>query len=105
MISGGRYAFDVLKCRYGNDFSRFGGQAPKILYSGYGQDGKDIARGLEQRTFENLGRLEGTANKQNPVGENNARRKDYLKAADAHLKKSSSKSTGKNKGSGALKGC
>ena len=76
---------DVLNYRYGGNFERFGGQAPRILYDGYGQAGKDTARGLEQRYFEQLGRLEGTANKQNPVGEGNARRTEYLAAADEHL--------------------
>lgn len=64
---------------------------PVILYDGYGQKGKDIARGLEQRRFEQLGGLEGTANKQNPVGQGNARRTEYLNAADEHL---NSKQTG-----------
>jgi hypothetical protein len=73
---------DVIKYRYGNDFSRFGGTAPDPLFSGYGQAGKDTARGLEQRTFEHLGGLQDTANKQNQVGEGNTRRSIYLKAAD-----------------------
>nr|WP_258878925.1 RHS repeat-associated core domain-containing protein [Paraburkholderia sp. BL6669N2] len=90
-MQGNQTAQDVLRYRYGNDFSRFGGQAPDILYEGYGQAGKDIARGLEQRTFENLGGLEGAANKQNPVGAGNARRTEYLSAADEHLNKTSGK--------------
>jgi hypothetical protein len=77
---------NVLKYRYENDFSRFE-TTPDIIYDGYGQTGKDTARGLEQRTFEKLGGLEGTANAQNPVGEGNVRRKEYLKAADEHLSK------------------
>ncbi len=83
-MQGNQTAADVLNYRYGGDFSRFGGNAPDILYSGYGQGGKDVARGLEQRTFENLGGLKGTANRQNPVGEGNARRDIYLDAADKH---------------------
>ncbi len=76
---------DVIKYRYGNNFERFGGTAPDAIYSGYGQEGKDVARGLEQRTFEARGGLKGTANAQNPVGEGNLRRAEYLKAADEHL--------------------
>ncbi|ORF13240.1 hypothetical protein BGI00_04100 [Snodgrassella alvi] len=74
----------VLKYRYGNDFSRFDG-IPTIIYDGYGQSGKNTARGLEQRYYEKYERLGGTANKQNPVGKNNANRKTYLDAADKHL--------------------
>ncbi|MDM9220573.1 RHS repeat-associated core domain-containing protein, partial [Proteus mirabilis] len=94
-MQGNQTAQDVLKYRYANDFSRFGGTPPVILYDGYGQKGKDIARGLEQRRFEQLGGLEGTANKQNPVGQGNARRTEYLNAADEHL---NSKQTGTQKG-------
>jgi RHS repeat-associated protein len=84
-MQGKQTAQDVLKYRYRNDFSRFGGQMPEVLYDGYGQSGKDIARGLEQRIFENLGELDGTANRQNPVGQGNARRTEYLNAADEYL--------------------
>ena len=83
-MQGKQKAEDVLKYRYGNDFSRFNGM-PKVIYDGYGQSGKNTARGLEQRTYEKHERLGGTANKQNPVGENNANRKTYLDAADKHL--------------------
>ncbi|ETS29880.1 hypothetical protein PTE_04309 [Photorhabdus khanii NC19] len=86
---GQQAAQEVLKYRYGNDFGRFGDTPPDVLYDGYGQSGKDTARGLEQRRFEQLDGLEGTANKQNPVGQKNARRKEYLKAADNHLNKTS----------------
>jgi RHS repeat-associated protein len=96
-MQGKQTSQDVLKYRYGNDYGRFGGQMPEVLYDGYGQSGKDIARGLEQRTFENLGGLDGTANKQNPVGQGNARRTEYLNAVDEHL---SSKNGGGNKGGG-----
>ncbi len=44
-------------------------------------------RGLEQRQFEKLGGLEGTSNKQNPVGPNNPRREEYLAKADEHINK------------------
>ncbi|WDG76999.1 DUF6531 domain-containing protein [Pseudomonas chlororaphis] len=86
-MQGKQSPADVLKYRYGSNFERFGGQAPDIIYDGYGQQGKDTARGLEQRTFEKFGGLSGTANKQNPVGENNGRRTEYLEAADSHLSK------------------
>ncbi|TFU50993.1 MULTISPECIES: RHS repeat-associated core domain-containing protein [unclassified Pasteurella] len=76
----------VLNYRYNSNFERFGGEPPRILYRGYGQEGKDIARGLEQRYFEQAGGLNQTANKQNPVGINNKRRDIYLDAADKHLK-------------------
>ena len=58
-MPGKQIGEDVLSYRYGGDFSRFGGQAPDVLYEGYGQSGKNVARGLEQRTFERLGGLEG----------------------------------------------
>jgi RHS repeat-associated protein len=74
---------DVLKYRYSSDFGRFQEQ-PKVLFEGFGKDAKSTARGLEQRTFEDLGGLAKTANKQSPVGPNNLKRADYLKAADEH---------------------
>jgi RHS repeat-associated protein len=79
---------DVLNYRYSNDFSGFdGGEQPQVVYEGYGD--KATARGLEQRLFEQYGGLDKTANAQNPVGMRNARRDEYLKAADAELKKRS----------------
>ncbi|WP_230320773.1 hypothetical protein [Erwinia sorbitola] len=36
-------AQDVLNYRYGGNFDRFGGQAPRVLYDGYGKPGKDVA--------------------------------------------------------------
>ncbi|MFU0889384.1 RHS repeat-associated core domain-containing protein, partial [Kluyvera sichuanensis] len=97
-MQGHQTAQDVLNYRYGGNFERFGGQAPQVIYDGYGQSGKDIARGLEQRRFEQLGGLDGgTANKQNPVGQGNARRTEYLNAADEHL---NSKNKGGKKGGG-----
>ena len=71
---------DVLKRRYSNNFKRFT-TVPKIVYEG---ENRDLARGLEQRIFEDYGGLDGTANRQNPVGARNAKRDDYLKAADDH---------------------
>ena len=64
-------------------------RAQDALFQGYGQAGKDVARGLEQRTFEDFGGLKGTANLQNPVGEGNTRRNIYLDAADKHRASSS----------------
>lgn len=84
-MQGHQKVIDVLNYRYGGNFDRFGGTLPDILFEGYGQLGKDIARGLEQRTSENLGGLNDTANKQNPVGLGNSRRKEYLNAADEYL--------------------
>ena len=86
-MQGNKTGTEVLKYRYASDCSRFAGGAPEVLYTGHDQAGKDTARGLEQRRFEQLGRLEGTANKQNPVGAGNARNKEYIAAADSHLEK------------------
>ena len=86
-MQGNKTGAEVLKYRYGGDYSRFAGGAPEVLYTGHGQPGKDTARGLEQRRFEQLGRLEGTANKQTPVGAGNARNKEYMSAADSYLEK------------------
>ncbi|WLI18563.1 RHS repeat-associated core domain-containing protein [Pseudomonas wuhanensis] len=86
-MQGKQVGSDVLNYRYGSSFDRFGGQAPQVLHTAYGQDGKDVTRGLEQRVYEGLGGKDGTANAQNPVGQGNARRKEYLAAADKHLAK------------------
>lgn len=80
----GHSAQDVLNYRYNNNFDIFDVK-PEPFYRGEGVDGKATARGLEQRTFEARGGLDGTSNKQNPVGQNNARRQEYLDAADKHL--------------------
>jgi RHS repeat-associated protein len=90
-MQGSQAEIDVLKYRYSGDYGRFGGNAPEILYRGFGQEGKDTARGLEQRHFEAFGGLEGTANTQNPVGIKNARRDEYLAAADNHIASTSCK--------------
>nr|WP_240478701.1 RHS repeat-associated core domain-containing protein [Dickeya fangzhongdai] len=82
----GHSAQDVLNYRYGNNFDAFDVK-PEPFYRGDGLEGKYTARGLEQRTFEDLGGLEGTSNKQNPIGQNNPRRDDYLAAADNHRTK------------------
>ena len=85
-MPGSGHSFrEVLNYRYGGDFSRFsGGQPPSEIYVG---PDKETARGLEQRVFEDYGGLDGTANRQNPVGPNNSRRDEYLAAADKHRNK------------------
>jgi hypothetical protein len=57
---------------------------PEPFFVGDGQAGKDIARGLEQRVFEDKDGLKGTSNRQNPVGVENPNRDRYLAAADKH---------------------
>ncbi|CAN7709447.1 DUF6531 domain-containing protein [Variovorax sp. LjRoot290] len=89
----GHSAEDVLKYRY-PDTDHFD-VPPKPFYVGDGLEGKQTARGLEQRVFEDRGgcvpcppgKTNKTSNKQNPVGENNANRDDYLAAADKHRAK------------------
>ena len=81
----GHSADDVLKYRYPNTY-KFD-VAPTPIYVGDGQIGKNTARGLEQRVFEEKGGLQGTSNKRNPVGVGNPNRDDYLSAADEHRKK------------------
>lgn len=78
----GHSADDVLKYRYPNT-DHFD-VPPKPFYVGEGLEGKQTARGLEQRVFEDRGGLKGTSNLQNPVGENNDNRDKYLAAADKH---------------------
>ena len=82
---------EIVTRRYGGNFEVFGGQAPKVMYIGEGKEGKWIARGLEQRYYEldvqkAGGDVSKVANRQNPVGTNNANRTNYLNAADAYLK-------------------
>jgi len=84
--SGKGTARDVLNRRYSSDFSRFT-STPKIVYSGEGNDSKNIARGLEQRLVEAAGGLAKTANVNNPVGPRNPKgKKEYLPAVDNFLK-------------------
>jgi RHS repeat-associated protein len=78
----GHSAEDVLKYRYPNVGSF--DIAPQPFYVGDGLEGKRIARGMEQRVFEDRGGLLGTSNRQNPVGISNPNRIAYLEAADAH---------------------
>ncbi|MBJ7223498.1 MULTISPECIES: RHS repeat-associated core domain-containing protein [unclassified Brenneria] len=96
----GHSADDVLKYRYPNT-SQFD-VAPQAVFIGNGQEGKNIARGLEQRIFEERGGLAGTSNKQNPVGIGNKNRATYLSAADAHISKNAA--TGRPVTTGAT-GC
>lgn len=79
----GHSAESVLSYRYPNS-SHFD-VAPRPVYVGNGLEGKATARGLEQRLFERHGGLEGTSNRQNPVGSLNPNRDRYLAAADRHL--------------------
>ncbi|WP_086004509.1 RHS repeat domain-containing protein, partial [Pseudomonas syringae] len=81
----GHSAEDVLKYRYPNT-SGFN-QAPRPIFVGDGQAGKNTARGLEQRVFEDRGGLEKTSNRQNPVGMKNPNRNNYLTAADEYRAK------------------
>jgi len=74
--------------RYGDDFSQFGGSAPKVEYSGSGAEGKQTARGLEQHYYEQDVKTHGkagVANVQNPVGPNNPRKAKHRKAANKYL--------------------
>ncbi|WP_348984756.1 RHS repeat-associated core domain-containing protein [Pseudomonas sp. A2] len=93
----GHSAQDVLGYRYSST-AHFD-VAPEPFFVGDGQAGKDIARGLEQRVFEDGGGLKGTSNKRNPVGVNNPSRDRYLAAADEHRT-----SSGKAKTSRKVKG-
>ncbi|CAM3701451.1 hypothetical protein SABO8233_16025 [Salmonella bongori] len=45
-------AESVLNYRYVGNYGRFNGIPPQILHHGYGLHSKNIARWLEQRTFE-----------------------------------------------------
>ncbi len=84
----GHSAEDVLRYRYPNT-SAFN-KAPQPLFVGDGQTGKNTARGLEQRLFEDRGGLAKTSNLQNPVGINNPNRANYLSAADEYRTQSGS---------------
>ncbi|SCB39946.1 RHS repeat-associated core domain-containing protein [Rhizobium hainanense] len=76
---------DVLNYRYSSNFSRFqDAQPPVILYEG---PDRDVARGLEQDQFEKLGGLDGTANKQNPVGPRNKSKGRYKIALEKWRKR------------------
>ncbi len=81
----GHSAEDVLKYRHPNTAAF--NQAPRPIFVGDGQAGKNVARGLEQRVFEDRGGLGKTANLQNPAGINNPNRDNYLAAADEYRAK------------------
>ncbi|WP_409269999.1 hypothetical protein, partial [Pseudomonas sp. KCJK9044] len=85
-MPGDKAGRDVVKYRYNGNYERFGGVAPEVVYRGYGEKGKATARGLEQHYFLEEGGLEGTANRQNPVGSGNHRRDEYAVAANRYLK-------------------
>ncbi|WP_439854216.1 RHS repeat-associated core domain-containing protein [Pseudomonas yamanorum] len=78
----GHSAQAVLDYRYPN--KQIFDVAPEAVFKGDGQKGKDIARGLEQRIYEDKLKEGPVANKQRPVGPNNKKRGIYLAAADKH---------------------
>ncbi|HMB91053.1 MAG TPA: RHS repeat-associated core domain-containing protein, partial [Rhodothermales bacterium] len=82
----------VLSYRYSSNYAAEGLDGPPtVVFVEHGQTklqsqyAKARARGLEQRYFEQHGGLDGTANRQNPVGEGNANRDVYLEEADKVL--------------------
>ena len=78
----------IVARRYNDDFSLFGGRAPTPIYSGKDSEGKNTARGLEQKGYEYDVETYGkdqVANAQNPVGEKNPKKSDYEKAANKEL--------------------
>jgi hypothetical protein len=82
---GFKTALQVIKYRYGNNFSKFkGGKAPKELYMGSDQSGRKISLGLEHLS-------RGSGNRVNPLGDRNPKIDTFLKAAKrwqrAHPKK------------------
>ncbi len=83
-MPGSRVPEEVLRYRY-SDWTTTFSERPEIAYSGEGVNGKQTARGLEQRYYEELVKNGPVANRQNPVGVNNANRDNYLQAADQHL--------------------
>ena len=82
-MPGDKTGLEVLNYRYSNNFDAFETE-PRVVYRGYGMEGKQTARGLEQRIFDDYGGLGKTANRQNPVGPGNANRDTYLAKADAY---------------------
>ncbi|KER01618.1 hypothetical protein [Photorhabdus temperata] len=54
-MQGQQTGTNIVRYRYNGNFKRFGGKPPEVFYEGYGQAGKNTARGLEQRLFEQLG--------------------------------------------------
>ncbi len=94
----GHSARDVLNYRYPN--KDIFDVAPRAVFKGNGQEGKDIARGLEQRIYEDKLKEGPVANKQRPVAPKNKRRGIYLAAADKHRGVKPQKPTSKPKGPG-----
>lgn len=93
---------EVLRHRYGGDgFGEGLDGMPQVVYREHGEDlqssqkAKATARGMEQRTFEDMGGVgddgklnrDAVANKQSPVGEKNKNRDVYLDAADEEREK------------------
>ena len=69
---------EVLKYRYGKQYKRFGGKAPRVIAHGYGAQGKARTRGTEQLVYERYQRRAiGTANRRRPVGQGNKRADIY----------------------------
>ena len=104
----------IISGRYSGDFSRFGGTAPVPLWTG---TNRNAARGLEQYYFEQTGGVANrpgnanptAANRQNPVGPNNANRSIYRGAAQMELRSRGSSNCcanfGPTAGNGSNKGC
>ena len=79
---------EVLKYRYGKQYKRFGGKAPRVITHGYGLQGKARTRGTEQLVYERYQRRAvGTANRQNPVGRNNKRADTYRRQGGDVMRK------------------
>jgi len=94
MPGTGHSGQEVLDYRYKSEFDpanpKVPDTQPDIVYKGEGVEGKQTARGLEQHGYdknvEKYGK-DGVDNKQRPVGENNANKEKYEKAAKKHLNK------------------
>lgn len=79
----------IVRRRYNGDFSHFdGGDAPRVVYFGKNEIGKQTARGLEHHHYW-LDVIKGgkgsVANRQRPVGLNNQRRGKYFSAKSGHI--------------------
>jgi RHS repeat-associated protein len=77
---------DIINYRYSGNFEEFGGVRPTPVAGTYGTGAaaKAKARGTEQAVYQkNVDKYgeEGVANAQNPVGPNNPRKDEYMKAA------------------------
>lgn len=71
-----------------------------IVFTGKGIDGKNTARGLEQKGYEldvsNHNGTKNVANAQRPVGPNNGKIDDYSRAADKELDSGNTKLRGQH---------